>query len=169
MLTRMLPALLAVAASSAGCLDDDGDFLGHSCTLIGYYDGLTVQVDSLPEGNYQLIVAADGTTTTMSFELSQNGRSCEAINPDSYSCRVSLRVGDRTLLIVNDLWLTNGQVVVLYDDGRGDGGPAEIKVRLDHEGALLAAQTYHPVYQASEPNGPGCGTRMSAEESLVVP
>jgi hypothetical protein len=53
--------------------------------------------------------------------------------------------------------IENGHLLVTLE-GRGDewASPAEITVRVESAGQLLGQQTFTPVYETIQPNGPRC-------------
>jgi hypothetical protein len=152
--------LVAAALASAGC------FPPTVCTLVGYENGLRVEIDvpAVAPGapaTYRVEVEADGEVLALEYELTAE----RAEWAQCLECQVS---GER--LVFSDSFPREGsELAVVIGRADGEGGPRTAIVRVSRGGALAAEATFEPRYQTDEPNGPGCGEHVFASDSMIVP
>jgi hypothetical protein len=157
-----IPSLAAVLAlfvspaatgTSAGCLPP------MTCTLVGYENGLQVDLD-VPDApaTYRVEVEAEGEVLALVYEFTAERARCLA-------CTAT---GER--LRLDDSFPRDG-LGLAVNIGRTDnkGGPRTATVRVLRGDALVAEDTFEPRYETDEPNGPGCGEHVFAAADLVVP
>jgi len=160
-LTSLAPVLAlfappATTLTSAGCID------GLICTLVGFEDGLHVDIEVPAEPAatlYRVEVEADGEVLALPYEVTAQGGQC-LLECRAAGARLTLADG-----FPSDL---QGLAVIIgRPDGRG--GPESATVRVFRGEALAAEATFQPRYQTDEPNGRGCGEHVHASATLVVP
>ena len=130
-----------------------------ACTEMGCSDGLILRVQPdrtwLP-GNYEFTFKLDGREVLCTGALPL--KSCEA--GPSVQCD-----GEGVQI------MESGCAMPPETHGFGDitfgGAPAEVNIRVAHEGKVLVERSISPAYETSQPNGPNCEpTCRSASEDL---
>lgn len=143
----------AAALTSAGCLQQ------KVCSLVGYDNGLKVDID-VPDApaTYRVEVEADGDVLALAYEVTAEGARC-------LECTAT---GARVVL--TDSFPLDGRgLAVNIGHTDHEGGPRTATVRVFRGDALAAEDTFEPRYETDEPNGPGCGEHVFASAALVVP
>jgi hypothetical protein len=157
-------ALLAAVALTAGAAVT-GCFASKACGLVGCQDQVHATVTradgGIPSGTHVLDATADGVTISCTFQVplaAQPGGGTVAPQ-----CPSGLRVfiGQATTCTET----TTGSSKTLscvpipghfFEDITVVGKPAQLRVRLTVDGAVVLDRTEAPIYQSSQPNGPGC-------------
>lgn len=152
-----LAAALALLAPPATALTGAG--CAMTCTLIGFEDGLRLDVE-VPDApaTYRIQVEADGDVLELRYEVAAQGIRC-------LECTAA---GDR--LRISDSITSHSQELAV-NIGRVDdpGGPRTATVRVFRGDVLAAEAAFEPRYEIDEPNGRGCGEHVHASAALVVP
>jgi hypothetical protein len=154
-----LATALALLAPPATTLTSAGCFPPLICTLVGFDNGLHVDiaVPTTPAA-YRVEVEADGEMLSLRYEVTSQGIGC-------LECMIageSLRVSDSFSPNPQSLAVNIGRV-------DGEGGPRVATVRVFRDDALAAEARFEPRYETDEPNGRGCGEHVFASAALVVP
>jgi hypothetical protein len=153
LLMLALPPTAAMTSSSC---------LLKRCTLVGYENGLSVQVSIPPmPAAYRVEVEADGDVLGVDYEVSV-GRLPQCVS----ECRIE---GDRIVLDGQGAAWDDRHLYAIVTRRGESVGPAQATVRIYRGDALVAAGSFKPRYQTDEPNGPGCGEHVFASASLDVP
>ena len=160
-----LAAVLALLAPPAAMLTSAGCLLPpKACTLVGYDNGLRVDIDvpAVAPGAapvvYRVEVEADGDVLALAYEVTPERARC-------LECTIS---GER-LTLTDSFPLDGEELAVNIGRTDGSGGPRTAVVRVFRGDAPAAEATFEPRYQTDEPNGPGCGERVFAAADLAVP
>jgi hypothetical protein len=145
----------ATALTSAGCLP------GMTCSLIGFDNGLRVDL-ALPEApaTYRIEVEAEGEVLALSLQVT---------GPHETVCLDGCMAVGQRVMLSNGFPSEGHRLAVTIATADGDGGPEAATVRVFRGSALAAEDTFEPRYETDEPNGRGCGEHVHASASLVVP
>ena len=148
-----LLAPLAMTLISAGCSSL------HDCTLIGFDNGLHVDIEvPTTPAAYRVEVDADGEVLCVRYEVTSQGIRCLECDMTGES----LEVWDSFSPSPQSLAVNIGRA-------DGEGGPRIATVRVFRGDALAAQARFEPRYTTNEPNGPGCGEHVFASAALLVP
>ncbi len=120
---------------------------GRACTQIGCQDGLVVRVlpaEAWPPGQYQFDIGQDGARVACTGTLplppcGGQAMVCDAREPLIVESGCALEPAAHAF----------GAVIFSTT-------PAEVAVVVTHDGKRVGAGHWRPVYQTSQPNGPGC-------------
>jgi hypothetical protein len=141
----------AIGAIVAGCGTDTtgGDTSGpQGCTLIGCASSFQVEFvrPSWPAGSVEIVVTADGTTTTCTVTLPyascDNVVQCDKPNPDFIVEASGCALPAAQHSITGVAWPTTN--------------PKDVTITVNQDGMMLGMQTFAPTYEMSRPNGPDC-------------
>jgi hypothetical protein len=143
-----------------------GQALGCSskaCTLIGCGPPFQVRFDvsqsQWPPGTYNVAVTADGTAA-----------SCDVTLPLA-SCQTS----SVACTGVHDWDVDYGGCALppeqhaIYGVTFSGTTPMHVDVVFSRDGGQLATGMFAPIYQTSQPNGPGCGDSCYGAPSATMP
>lgn len=159
---------LTAPTTATGCALD--------CTLIGWFEGLTVSVESpggLADGTYLLATEADGVELSVAIKLQGGIASCPTPGSGGSRCEAAASAGrDRVLRAsVEGTGPSPARLSLnLYytDGGDFDGGPEVARIRVVRDGDTLGARSFEPDYRREEINGRGCGVATQAEAVLTL-
>lgn len=120
---------------------------GRACTQIGCQDGLVVQVrpaEAWPHGEYRFDIEHDGARVVCTGTLplppcELRALRCDAPQPSIVESGCALEPAAHAF----------GDVVFSTT-------PSTVAVVVRHDGKLVGSGRWSPVYQQSQPNGPGC-------------
>jgi len=157
-LQRLVALLLIVVcgAQALGCSS-------KACTLIGCGPAFEVRFQlaggNWSAGTYNVTVTADGTAA-----------SCDVTLPLG-SCQTSsvLCTG------VHDWEFSYGGCALppeqhaIYGITFWRATPTNVEVVFSRDGQQLAEGTFTPIYESSEPNGPGCGDTCYGAPAVTMP
>jgi pimeloyl-ACP methyl ester carboxylesterase len=152
--------VLVAASLALGACGSDKQTNGmRACTEIGCVDGLSLPF-SRPfrePGSYRLTLELDGASVTcqatLPFAGCTGGGSCSAPQVLLEQSGCALPSSEHTL---TGLRITST--------------PANVRVRVDRDGAPVATGDFSPTYTRSQPNGEGCPPIcQQASATLVVP
>ena len=153
-----LTAALALFVPPATVLTSTG--CGLICGGALPHEGLQLVVDVPPAPDtYRVEIEAEGEVLEVSYEFLGQGRS-ECSGCTATGARLTISGGFTPS--AEDLGLNIG----LVDDA---GGPRTATVRVFRGTVLAAEETFEPRYEVDEPNGRGCGERVHASATVVVP
>lgn len=137
----------------------------QACTLKGCgEEGATIEVFStdgsaLPEGTW---------TITVSHENDQASYECVNTNGDCSSLLAEL--GEEMVLLIRwDEALTSVELKVVGSEEEAELGPEQLRVQIADDGGVVLDETWTPMYEVSEPNGPDCGTCGKARLRIEAP
>jgi hypothetical protein len=138
-----------------------GCSLPYECTAIGCVNGLTISFEKASAawepGMYSIDIDADGKKITCSTKLP-----LVANDPLPSSCT------DASVLLG-----VSGSALPAAEHALSElhftSAPANVKVTVTRDGAMVATQDFTPSYQKSQPNGPDCEpTCNSATGTLPI-
>jgi hypothetical protein len=120
---------------------------GPACTEIGCQDGLVVQVrpaEAWPHGAYRFDIEHDGARVVCTGTLplppcERRALRCDAPQPSIVESGCALEPAAHAF----------GDVVFATT-------PATVAVVVRHDDQVVGSGRWNPVYQQSQPNGPGC-------------
>jgi hypothetical protein len=131
------------------------------CTEIGCHDGLVVTVSparAWPHGAYRFIIEADGREITCSGSLPLPECSTRAITCD----------GDG--VVIGESGCALSPTEHAFSDIVFSTNPETVTISIERDDEIIATQTWTPVYQTVQPNGPDCPpTCTNAAVSLDLP
>lgn len=155
--------LRAAVVASLGFLAPSQTGCGLTCTLIGGWDGLHLDVEgTLAPDQYTVVVRAEERELRVEVEILDGGTRCAT------PCNPRVALGDgRELFVEASLWSNGGSLIVGIGN---DGGPDHVEVDLLRGDVLIAREVYEPEYVTTYPNGRGCAPALTqAQGTLVVP
>jgi hypothetical protein len=136
----------------------------HSCTLLGWNEGLTVEVNAeepLTEGVYHFIVEIPGQT--FDFELP-----IEAPKNTEQGFCVSKHI-DQSGWQLNASFCGSPGDIVVGRLGKEGGGPKSIAITVEQDGVEIGKLEQDDIaYHRDEPNGPDCGEATTARTSMTI-
>jgi hypothetical protein len=140
----------------------------QECTLIGWQEGLTVDVTSdepLTPGVYRFVAEIPGETFEVDLTLeepknTQHGAYASGrIERDVWQVNASLAGGE---------FGTTGDITIGRFKGES-GGPKSLSLTVLQDGAEIGALELDAIdYDEREPNGPGCGVATTARASVSI-
>ena len=139
----------------------------RACTLMAYTQGADIDVlgagpDPIP---WHVEVSASGETLTVEARAADGaGATCGA-GATGHDLGCLTRGAQLEVAVTPPLGGMPARIRVASADGLG--GPEELTVHVSH-GAQSASRTWQPQYSTDEPNGPGCGVRTSATDTLEL-
>jgi hypothetical protein len=158
MFQRLLALCLIVACG--------GQTLGCSskaCTLIGCGPAFEVRFQLAAgrwsAGTYDVTVTADGTTA--SCEVTLPFASCQTT---SLSC-----TGVRDWQLDHGGCALPSEQHAIYGITFGRATPMSVDVVVSRDGQQLGEGRFTPIYESSEPNGPGCGDTCYGAPAVTMP
>jgi hypothetical protein len=139
----------------------------NQCTLIGCGPALTLTIqgaddEPLPESTYEIVVVLDGepNVVTCGHAPEAGGWFCE--DPEgmpTFDLFAYVESGPARIVIE-----------IQGSDGGDVVGPRNVDVDVMAGDATLAIETLSPQYEASEPNGEGCGRCEHADvDPIEIP
>lgn len=136
----------------------------QACTEIGCGPALEVALAraSWPAGKVDIVVVADGTTTTCSvtlpFASCDNLVQCDMASPafaiETSGCALPMNQH----AVTGVMWSTSG--------------PKDVTITVSQDGMMLGSKMFQPMYSSSQPNGPGCEptcNQATAPASIQLP
>src|SRR5688500_5513526 len=155
---RVERVVIATSLSGLLLLSSGCGLLPHGCTAIGWYEGLTLDLNVVGgaglDGPYELELDLDGLGVTKKVIFDDAMLYCvdgcygaELGHAGRYEFRLSLTpLGRRALRIV----------VTRYDEDGMAGGPQRAMLVVRQEGVEVGAASFEPDYDRRELNGAGC-------------
>jgi hypothetical protein len=142
---------------------------GNECTLIGCGPALTLTIqgaddEPLPESTYEIVLVLDGEPVALAcgHAPEAGGWFCEdAEGPPSFDVFAYVESNP-----------TRFRIEIQGGEGGDVVGPRSVDVDVVAGDAPLADESLNPQYDASEPNGEGCGRCEHADVDpieIVVP
>jgi hypothetical protein len=162
-----------------GCAAEDFSGEDRQCKQAGCFPGLRLELHAggqdLPDGHYVIEALADGRDATIDLLIQDNLIACPVNRVD---CWADLPAGEgRELHAWLDLAsgdpatgfvLSELRVSYFYTPHPTAGTVDHLTIRILHDGLQVAAAELAPSYHILEPNGPGCGTCLIAQDDLVM-
>jgi hypothetical protein len=144
------------------------------CTLVGWYEGLTVEVqspDGFADGTHELAIEADGVAVVLAVEFDGGDSTCIP-GQEATTCASQVPIDrDRRLFAsIESSREPPSLLVNLYYMDRDSlaGGPEVARLRISRGGDTLGDATFEPDYGRDEPNGEGCGVATRAQATLTL-
>jgi hypothetical protein len=145
--------IVALVAAQVGCIST------KSCTERGCQDQLDIEIKradgSVPAGQHVIEVTADSVTTTCTLDVA--GSTAIGSCPSALSVHVGqeqdcveMKTGSAVSLKCTPIPGRFFEAVTL------SGKPAQVRVRITVDGAVVLDRSLQPTYVATQPNGPGC-------------
>ncbi len=120
---------------------------GRACTMIGCQDGLVVRVqpaEAWPHGEYRFDIQHDGANVV-----------CTGILPLP-SCDRRALLCDAPEPTIVESGCALDPAAHAFGDVVFSSTPADVTVAVSHLGRMVGSGRWNPIYQTSQPNGPGC-------------
>lgn len=128
------------------------------CTEIGCVSGfrVTLSASSWKAGKYDVVVVADGVTTTCSASLPLTSTSTADCTGPGVQLGLSGSMLPAAQQSLSEIALT--------------ATPKSVKITVSRDGAELATKSFTPAYTTARPNGPDCEpVCTSASDTLALP
>jgi hypothetical protein len=178
----LIAALLGIGFVWGGCFDPFDPLSGHACTDIGCIDQFHVRVanpdGSFPAGTHVLeVTTADGVQRSCTFALPPQTVDGGAIL--SPLCPTGLQVFNDPLQTCTTSSSSTSMsqscapiAGTVQERITVDGTSATLRLRQTVDGVVVFDRTVMPIYDVSQPNGPGCEPichQASAEWTFSTP
>lgn len=141
----------------------------RNCTLIGWREGLTVDLTSeqpLTAGTYHFLIEIPDETFELELELEAPNNTQKGVTVSEHLTRDHWQVN--ASLSGSDAYGTLGDISVGRYAGE-TGGPESISVTVSQDGTEIGRLELDEIaYQQDEPNGPDCGVATTASATLEL-
>lgn len=158
---------LAVMVSSAQGCTEVTDTGGHACTLIGWSEGLTVNIASdtpMTKGVYRLVVEIPDETFDVDLKITDPGNTQDGIYVSQHVDRGNWQLNAS----LTGTPRASGEVSI-GRLGNGGGGPNSVTLTVQQDGVEIGRLELDAIdYRKDEPNGPGCGVATTATASISI-